>query len=110
MGRDTGLLFSSVLQPNLPRAVIKKALESANKTRSVMFPVFIFLVSVNDYFGIQLARRLFYSFAEKESEYLLVEDIESFFSTKEEADRVFALFDKDSNGDVSREEMDTACL
>lgn len=62
------------------------------------------------YFGIQLSRRLFYSFAEKESEYLFVEDIESFFSTKEEADRAYALFDKDSNGDVSREEMEIACL
>jgi len=75
-----------------------------------MFPVFIFQISVNDYFDIQLSRRLFYSFAEKESEYLLVEDIESFFPTKEEADRAYALFDKDSNGDVSREEMEMACL
>ena len=102
--------FSSVLQPNSPRAVIKTVLESAKKTRLVCFLYLCFKVSVNDYFGIQLARRLFYSFAEKDSEYLFVEDIESFFSTKEEADQAYALFDKDSNGDVSREEMEMACL
>jgi len=39
-----------------------------------------------------------------------VEDFELFFSTKEEAAQVFALFDKDSNGDVSLEEMEIACL
>lgn len=32
--------FSSVLQPNSPRAVIKTALESAKKTRLVCSPVF----------------------------------------------------------------------
>ena len=33
--------FSSVLQPNSPRAVIKTVLESAKKTRLVCFPVFV---------------------------------------------------------------------
>ena len=78
-----------------------------------MFPcisVFFFKSVFNDYFGIQLARRLFHSFVEKESEFLFVQDIESFFFTKDEADRAYALFDKDSNGDVSREEMEMACL
>ncbi|KAF9566758.1 hypothetical protein CPC08DRAFT_747250 [Agrocybe pediades] len=82
---------SSVLQPNSPQAVIKTALESANKSRL-------------------LARRLFYSFAKKQADYLLVEDIERFFPTKEDAILAFALFDKDSNGDASREEIEMACL
>lgn len=82
---------SSVLQPNSAQAVIKTALESANKSRL-------------------LARRLFYSFAQKGSEYMFVEDIERFFPTKDDALAVFALFDKDSNGDASREEMEIACL
>ncbi|KAF8798709.1 hypothetical protein BYT27DRAFT_7228290 [Phlegmacium glaucopus] len=82
---------SSVLQPNSPRAIIQTALESVNKSRS-------------------LARRLFYSFVKNKSHYLFVEDFEPFFSTKEEAAHVFALFDKDSNGDVSSEEMEIACL
>ncbi|KAF8161100.1 hypothetical protein B0H34DRAFT_839898 [Crassisporium funariophilum] len=82
---------SSVLQPNSPQAIIKTSLESANKSRL-------------------LARRLFYSFAKNGSEYLFVEDIERFFATKDEAALVFALFDKDSNGDASREEVEMACL
>lgn len=39
-----------------------------------------------------------------------MEDIEHFFHTKEEALAVYSLFDKDSNGDASREEIEIACL
>ncbi|TFK44710.1 Mechanosensitive ion channel-domain-containing protein [Crucibulum laeve] len=82
---------SSVLQPNSPQAMVKTALESANKSRL-------------------LARRLFYSFAKRDAEFLLPEDIERFFPTKEEAHQVFTLFDKDANGDASRDEVEMACL
>ncbi|TFK75422.1 hypothetical protein BDN72DRAFT_757999 [Pluteus cervinus] len=82
---------SSVLQPNSPQAIVKTALESANKSRL-------------------LARRLFYSFAKQGAHYLLVEDIQPYFSDKDEADTAFALFDKDSNGDATREEIEIACL
>ncbi|KAK0461093.1 Mechanosensitive ion channel-domain-containing protein [Desarmillaria tabescens] len=82
---------SSVLQPNSPQAMVKTALESANKSRL-------------------LARRLFYSFVKPGSDWLFVEDIAQFFPTPDEADQVFALFDKDSNGDASRDEVEMACL
>ncbi|KAF9475543.1 hypothetical protein BDN70DRAFT_813949, partial [Pholiota conissans] len=82
---------SSVLQPNSPQAIIKTSLESANKSRL-------------------LARRLFYSFAQTKAEYLLLEDIQRFFPTKEDAAAVFALFDKDGNGDATRDEIELACL
>ncbi|KAF9268886.1 hypothetical protein L218DRAFT_1073318 [Marasmius fiardii PR-910] len=82
---------SSVLQPNSPQAMVKTALESANKSRL-------------------LARRLFYSFVKPGSEYLFVEDIAQFFSSQDEADRVFALFDRDGNGDASRDETEMACM
>ncbi|KAF8906527.1 hypothetical protein CPB84DRAFT_1675669, partial [Gymnopilus junonius] len=82
---------SSVLQPNSPQAVIKTVLESANKSRL-------------------LARRLFYSFAQPKAQFLLLEDIQHFFPTKEEAIQAFSLFDKDGNGDVSTEELEIACL
>ena len=59
---------------------------------------------------IQLARRLFYSFARPGAEFLIVEDIARFFSTPDEADAAFAIFDKDSNGDVNRDELEMACL
>ncbi|KAG6837735.1 hypothetical protein H0H93_003537 [Arthromyces matolae] len=82
---------SSMLQPNSPQAMVRTALQSANKSRV-------------------LARRLFYSFAKPGAKYLLVDDIRPYFSTPEEADHVFSLFDKDMNGDVSREEVEMACL
>ncbi|KIK67405.1 hypothetical protein GYMLUDRAFT_156530 [Collybiopsis luxurians FD-317 M1] len=82
---------SSVLQPNSPQAMVKTALESANKSRL-------------------LARRIFYSFAKPGSEYLFVQDIARYFSTPEEASAVFDLFDKDGNGDTSREEVEIACM
>ncbi|KAF8893315.1 Mechanosensitive ion channel-domain-containing protein [Infundibulicybe gibba] len=82
---------SSVLQPNSPQAMVKTALESANKSRL-------------------LARRLFYSFAKPGEDYIFVEDIARFFPQGDEADHVFGLFDKDSNGDASRDEVEMACL
>ncbi|KAI0081214.1 hypothetical protein K474DRAFT_1588143 [Panus rudis PR-1116 ss-1] len=82
---------SSVLQPNSPQAMVQTALESANKTRL-------------------LARRLFYSFARPGAEYLIVEDIARFFPSPDAADAAFAIFDKDSNGDITRDEMELACV
>ncbi|KAL0072385.1 hypothetical protein AAF712_000148 [Marasmius tenuissimus] len=82
---------SSVLQPNSPQAMVKTALESANKSRL-------------------LARRLFYSFVKPGSEYMFVEDFARYFPSREEADRVFALFDRDGNGDASRDEIEMACM
>ncbi|KAF8658295.1 hypothetical protein AX16_002066 [Volvariella volvacea WC 439] len=82
---------SSVLQPNSPQAMVKTALESANKSRL-------------------LARRLFHSFAKPGAEYLLIGDINKYFQDPIEAEQAFALFDKDGNGDASREEIEMACL
>ncbi|KAJ7901846.1 Mechanosensitive ion channel-domain-containing protein [Mycena olivaceomarginata] len=82
---------TSVLQPNSPQAIVQTALESANRSRL-------------------LARRLFYSFAKPNAEYMLVEDIQRFFPTRDEADLVFALFDQDSNGDASRDEVEMAIM
>ena len=82
---------TSVLQPNSPQAMVKTALESANKSRL-------------------LARRLFYSFSRPGSDRLHVEDIARFFANPDEADAAFAILDKDSNGDVSRDEIEMACM
>ncbi|KAJ7924831.1 hypothetical protein B0H13DRAFT_1976209 [Mycena leptocephala] len=82
---------SSVLQPNSPQSIVLTALESANQSRL-------------------LARRLFYSFAKPNTDYMLVEDVAPFFPTSEEADLVFALFDQDSNGDASRDEVEMAVM
>ncbi|KAL1942695.1 hypothetical protein VTO73DRAFT_4935 [Trametes versicolor] len=82
---------TSLLQPNSPQAMVKTALESANKSRL-------------------LARRLFYSFVRPGSEHLRVEDIERFFPTRDDADAAFAIFDKDMNGDAKRDEVEMACM
>ncbi|KAI0318281.1 Mechanosensitive ion channel-domain-containing protein [Amylostereum chailletii] len=82
---------SSVLQPNSPQAMVQTALASANKTRL-------------------LARRLFYSFCKPGRDVILVTDIAPFFQDPMDANLAFLIFDKDSNGDVSREEMELSCL
>ncbi|KZT41490.1 hypothetical protein SISSUDRAFT_981708 [Sistotremastrum suecicum HHB10207 ss-3] len=82
---------SSVLQPNSPQAMVAAALVSANKSRL-------------------LARRLFYSFVSQGSEKLVLTDIAVVFPNAEEAIAAFALFDKDENGDVTRDEVELACL
>ncbi|KAJ7770227.1 Mechanosensitive ion channel-domain-containing protein [Mycena maculata] len=82
---------SSVLQPNSPQSIVQDALTSANRSRL-------------------LARRLFYSFAKPGADCLLVEDIARFFPTSDEADMVFALFDQDSNGDATRDEVEMAIM
>ncbi|KAJ7188245.1 Mechanosensitive ion channel-domain-containing protein [Mycena filopes] len=82
---------TSVLQPNSPQSIVQTALESANRSRL-------------------LARRLFYSFAKPNADYLVVEDIARYFSTPGEADAVFALFDTDSNGDATRDEVEMAVM
>ena len=82
---------TSVLQPNSPQAMVKTALESANKSRL-------------------LARRLYYSFVRPGADRMHVEDIARFFATPDEADAAFAVFDKDLNGDVNRDEIEMACM
>ncbi|KAI0092959.1 Mechanosensitive ion channel-domain-containing protein [Irpex rosettiformis] len=82
---------SSVLQPNSPQAKVQTALHSANKSRL-------------------LARRLYYSFVKPHAEYLTVHDIARFFPSMEDAEAAFGIFDKDSNGDVSRDEIELACM
>ncbi len=41
---------------------------------------------------------------------MYLKDIERFFLPPKDACRAFALFDRDENGDVSRDEMELACL
>lgn len=56
-----------------------------------------------------IARRIFYGLA-KNKRFLTYNDIESFFSTTEQAKRAFLLFDRDGNGDVTKREMNDAIL
>ncbi|KAG8964489.1 hypothetical protein FRC03_001740 [Tulasnella sp. 419] len=85
------IIGSSTLQPNSPEAKVNTALASANKTRL-------------------LARRIFYSFRQEDSTVMVLDDIARFFPTPEQAQIAFHVFDKDGNGDVTRDEVELACL
>jgi len=85
------IVGSSVLQPNSPEAMVTTALGSANKTRL-------------------LARRLFYSFRKPSAEVLVIGDIARFFPHQDGAAEAFEMFDKDTNGDATRDEMELACM
>ena len=80
-----------VLQPNSPSSMVVTALSSTNKTK-------------------QLARRIYYSFTPKYRTGLVLADISKCFRNREEADRAFAIFDRDLNGDATLEEIEMACL
>lgn len=58
----------------------------------------------------QLARRVFFSFTPSSRHVMLQQDIARFFPNQEQLASVYAIFDKDENGDVSLEEIEMACL
>lgn len=80
-----------MLQPNSPQAIVAQALTSPNKTRL-------------------LARRLFYSFRKTGAEVIKLVDIEEYFNGHDAAVDAFVMFDRDGNGDATREEMELACM
>ncbi|WVF70531.1 hypothetical protein IAT40_005322 [Kwoniella sp. CBS 6097] len=81
----------SVLQTNSPVNKVTAALSSANKSKA-------------------LARRLFYSFRAPGADHLDIADIARFFPDLETAESAFAIFDKDGNGDATRDEIEAAVL
>lgn len=87
----TEIVGTSILQPNSPQAIVAQALMSPNKTRL-------------------LARRLFYSFRKDGTDVIKLEDIEGYFNGHDAAVEAFAMFDRDGNGDVTRDEMELSCM
>ncbi|KAK8866012.1 hypothetical protein IAR55_001163 [Kwoniella newhampshirensis] len=81
----------SVLQTNSPANKVTAALTSANKSKA-------------------LARRLYYSFRAPGTDHLDISDIARFFPDLETAQAAFAIFDKDMNGDATRDEIESAVL
>ncbi|GAA5988936.1 hypothetical protein JCM11641_002920 [Rhodosporidiobolus odoratus] len=80
-----------VLQPNSPASMVTAALQSTNKTK-------------------HLARRIYWSFTPQYRDGMVLADVSRCFRSREEAERAFAIFDRDQNGDASLEEVEMACL
>lgn len=57
-----------------------------------------------------LARRLYRTFARDETETVHSDDLKNAFDTDEEAEAAFSMFDKDMNGDISMEELESVCI
>lgn len=57
-----------------------------------------------------LARRLYRTFVQGDAETILAEDLTLAFDNEEEAEAAFTMFDKDLNGDISMEELETVCV
>ncbi|KAM0143035.1 hypothetical protein ACHAQE_003262 [Botrytis cinerea] len=57
-----------------------------------------------------LARRLYRTFVHDDMDTILAEDLTLAFDNEEEAEAAFAMFDKDLNGDISMEELETVCV
>jgi len=57
-----------------------------------------------------LARRLYRTFVKEGFETFFSGDLKPAFDNNDEADAAFAMFDKDMNGDISMEELESVCV
>lgn len=57
-----------------------------------------------------MARRLYRTFAQEDSETALADDLRPAFDNDDEATAAFSMFDKDLNGDISMEELEAVCV
>lgn len=60
--------------------------------------------------GQVLARRLFRTFTKEEADTVLADDLRPAFDNDDEADAAFTMFDRDLNGDISMEELESVCV
>lgn len=71
----------------------------------------VILMLLNSVSGSQvLARRLFRTFVRDDSDTVLSDDLKHAFDSDEEADAAFTMFDKDLNGDISMDELESVCV
>ncbi|CAF9920894.1 MAG: hypothetical protein GOMPHAMPRED_002168 [Gomphillus americanus] len=71
----------------------------------------VILVLVGSTSGSQvLARRLYRTFISEGEETVSANDLSPAFDNNDEADAAFAMFDKDLNGDISMEELESVCV
>ena len=71
----------------------------------------VVLVLLNSTQGSQvLARRLYRTFIREDEETVSAEDMKPAFDNGDEAEAAFNMFDKDLNGDISMEELESVCV
>ena len=71
----------------------------------------VVLMLLNSTSGSQvLARRLFRTFVRESIDTVLSDDMKNAFDNNDEADAAFTMFDKDLNGDISMEELESVCV
>lgn len=80
-----------VLQPGKPRTVVVMSLNSRKQTQA-------------------LARRIWYSFCPPGKSELIVDDIIQCFPDAATAEAAFEIFDRDLNGDITKDELEAACI
>lgn len=74
-------------------------------------PQQVILTLLNTTKGSQvLARRLYRTFVREGEETFSSDDLKNAFGNDEEADAAFTMFDKDMNGDISMEELESVCV
>lgn len=80
-----------VLQAGNPRSVVASSLNSRKQTQA-------------------LARRIWYSFCSPGKSELIVDDIIHCFPDAITAEAAFEIFDRDLNGDITKDELEAACI
>ncbi|CAD6446980.1 59b63122-6f05-4088-be6c-8e8ce4aaccde [Sclerotinia trifoliorum] len=118
-GARTPMLYVNKAQKNA-RNVFTKVGDVAGKVAgdftgravtSSTHPHQVILQLLNTTTGSQvLARRLYRTFVHDNSDTILAEDLTLAFDNEEEAEAAFTMFDKDLNGDISMEELETVCV
>ena len=89
-GRVGNDLIGRKVNTNMPRKVVSELLRSTSQAHT-------------------LARLIYRSLVREGRETVHQEDLEEVFSTQEEIDAAFGVFDKDLNGDISIDEFEAVC-
>ncbi|KUJ11313.1 uncharacterized protein LY89DRAFT_689191 [Mollisia scopiformis] len=118
-GARTPMAYVNKAQKNA-RHVFNKVGDVAGKVagdftgqavKSSSHPHQVILQLLNSTNGSQvLARRLYRTFAQLDSETVLSDDLRPAFDNDDEATAAFTMFDKDLNGDISMEELESVCV
>ncbi|KAF7321301.1 Mechanosensitive ion channel protein [Mycena kentingensis (nom. inval.)] len=108
VGRPDTLRTESTKELINPTKFLKRALKGVRNVATTTTTAFGNVASEIAGTSPTSCKAAIFSFAKPGADYMLVEDINKFFASPEEADQVFALFDKDSNGDATLDEVEMA--